>query len=385
MLTRRTIGVLVAFLCGISPAVAQTPAATPAGALFSLVNRPGSFLVTDGLISLIGSEAATFPVGLAAGGFTWERKAGSLVQTRSSESFGPMFAYRPLTNGKRKLLVGLSFQHISFSEVDGVPLDDIRTTGIPSPGDSATLSLSVDIDRTVLSASYGVTDAVDVGVVMPFGRTSVSGTQSTVSRGLAVPVASADVSSWSSGDISVVGKAKLLSNGPVNLAAALELRLPTGDTESLLGTGAAQLKTMFIGGLNRKVAPHFNVGYVFGGEGFTPSGGAGPLSAVTEGVHPSPEFDYTFGADVALTPRVTLVGDVIGRSLRKSAYVVLLTGITYTELYEATRVVNLVLGALSAKILLGDSWLLTGSLVFPLNNNGLVPRVSPVIGFERPF
>ena len=43
------------------------------------------------------------------------------------------------------------------------------------------------------------------------------------------------------------------------------------------------------------------------------------------------------------------------------------------------------LGAVGAKVSVGGAWLLTGTVLFPLNDNGIKPAVTPVIGFERAF
>ena len=47
--------------------------------------------------------------------------------------------------------------------------------------------------------------------------------------------------------------------------------------------------------------------------------------------------------------------------------------------------VHLLLGAVGAKVSVGGAWLLTGTVLFPLNDNGIKPAVTPVIGFERAF
>jgi hypothetical protein len=47
--------------------------------------------------------------------------------------------------------------------------------------------------------------------------------------------------------------------------------------------------------------------------------------------------------------------------------------------------VHLVLGAVGAKVSIGGSWLATGTILLPLNDHGIKPAVTPVIGFERAF
>ena len=47
--------------------------------------------------------------------------------------------------------------------------------------------------------------------------------------------------------------------------------------------------------------------------------------------------------------------------------------------------VHLLLGAVGAKVNIGGSWLATGTILFPLNDSGITPAVTPVFGFERAF
>ena len=47
--------------------------------------------------------------------------------------------------------------------------------------------------------------------------------------------------------------------------------------------------------------------------------------------------------------------------------------------------VHLLLCAVGVKFNIGGSWLATGSILFALNDNGIKPAPTPVIGFERSF
>ena len=47
--------------------------------------------------------------------------------------------------------------------------------------------------------------------------------------------------------------------------------------------------------------------------------------------------------------------------------------------------VHKLLGAVGAKVSVGGAWLVTGTVLFSLNDNGIKPAVTPVIGFERAF
>ena len=60
-------------------------------------------------------------------------------------------------------------------------------------------------------------------------------------------------------------------------------------------------------------------------------------------------------------------------------------GYTVSGLRISRSTLNLLVGAVSAKFMIANSWLLTAAIAFPLNRNGLNPGITPVIGFERAF
>ena len=121
-----------------------------------------------------------------------------------------------------------------------------------------------------------------------------------------------------------------MRSGGNALAAAIDLRLPTGDEDDLLGTGATQTKFQLIAsGEYGLFAPHASFGYTFSN---------GEVSDLTADVDehrrvgrarqtstiPPPSFDpsvpdevnYTFGFSAAAHPRLTLGFDFIGRTIR---------------------------------------------------------------------
>ena len=129
------------------------------------------------LYGLLLGETTTFPIGSSAGGFTWIFDSNLRVPIRRSPSFGPMFAERPFTTGKGRLNVGAVFQHTTFESVGGQPLTDSRIRLLRFGGEiyRYTSSVQVAIDRTIVSATYGIHDRLDVGVIVPVGRARVSG------------------------------------------------------------------------------------------------------------------------------------------------------------------------------------------------------------------
>ncbi len=255
--------------------------------------------------------------------------------------------------------------------------------------------LALTTATTTVGTVYGVNDRIDVAVDVPFVRTSVSGANLFAvhfnwgEEFGGEPAASGASSGL--GDIQVRTKVLAVSRPGLDLAGMLSLRLPTGDEKNLLGVGKLQTKVMGVGSVTLgPVAPHFNIGYTIGGSGlqFDPKNGMANPPLVAAG--PSDEFDYTFGADIAATPAITLAGDVIGRTLFDSANVKLRSfdppsSPTNVILSVEPGSVRTLLGTIGCKVRIGSSWLLTGAVLFPLNENGLKPEVTPVFGFERAF
>ena len=85
----------------------------------------------------------------------------------------------------------------------------------------------------------------------------------------------------------------------------LDIRLPTGDQLNLLGTGTAGLAPFFIlSSTVQRVSPHVDVAYQWNGKSLL----AGNPAIGESGAFPG-QVTYSAGADIAVTPRVTLAHD----------------------------------------------------------------------------
>jgi len=71
----------------------------------------------------MATQFSTFPLGSSSGGltYTFDETVGTF--RRSSNSFGPLFAERALTIGRRKLSVGFNYQHTSYDTFEGQDLN----------------------------------------------------------------------------------------------------------------------------------------------------------------------------------------------------------------------------------------------------------------------
>ena len=89
-------------------------------------------LATTGLEinSSIVAQLATFPLGSSAGGFTYTFDASLGVFTRSTDSFGPLYAERAQTLGKGKWNTGISYLRTTYDKLDNL---DLRKGDISFP------------------------------------------------------------------------------------------------------------------------------------------------------------------------------------------------------------------------------------------------------------
>ncbi len=129
-------------------------------------------------------QIATFPIGSPSGGFAFTFDPGLGTFQRATESFGPTFAERALTNGRGRLTVGANFQYSKYSSFEGEDLDagaikfylhHAETTGLFFEGDLIETALDLDLSSstTTLFGNYGLTDNFDLAVSLPIVSVSM--------------------------------------------------------------------------------------------------------------------------------------------------------------------------------------------------------------------
>lgn len=378
--------------------------------------------------SIIAAQLATIPLGSSSGGFSYTFDPALGTFSRESSTFGSAFAERALTAGRGRWNAGFNFQRATYDTLEGVDLDngDIvvylthqdcctpANTGNAPPepffeGDVIENRLSLSLTSSTFSAflNYGVTDRIDVGVVVPFVTIKMDAT----SHARVIRLATAAIptihafpggsdektfsesgSSQGLGDIVLRGKFRPFDAAGGGLAAGVDVRLPTGDSEQLLGTGGTQLKVSLIGSMESgPFSPHVNLGYSFSWGG----GGSDALSVLPEVPE---EFAYTVGFDTAVHSRLTLSGDVLGRTLRGVGHLVPVarqfafdtsTGAfgtaTFQEFARRPGDLSLVVGAAGLRFNPRGNFLLTANVLVPFTKAGLRDRITPVIGVDYSF
>lgn len=357
----------------------------------SLENQlAAAFQIND----LLGQQLSSFPLGSSAGGFTWTFDPAMGTYNRASNTFGPTFAERALTIGRNKFNFGLNFQRVTFDQIEGKSLrgEEIKVyTGVNNVFFEDGLDLKVTTNTLGIFATYGVTDRIDVGVAIPIVSvdmearlTSRVGTSSGGVLPTATPFVYEDSGSASGvGDVVVRAKYNFWKMTGGGLAAGLDLRLPTGDELDLLGVAGTQAK-MYVAASTayNRLSPHVNFG-------FTVSGASKAANDDNTAVFPPPdEINFAGGTDFALSTRATISADVIGRTMRdigRLEEVVTEFGPNFREFGFRSGNLNMLLGAVGAKFNPWPNLLLSGNVLFPLNDSGLTDKLTWVLGFDYSF
>ena len=142
---------------------------------------------------------------------------------------------------------------------------------------------------------------------------------------------------------------------------------------------------------------HLNVGYTFS------SNSAGTASAnqlVAPATFPD-EISYAVGVEVVLEPRITVIGDIVGRNLRGVERFEMtsktfqfqppgnpappVASMQFDEFEARSGNLNLLYGTAGVKVNPKGNWLISASVLFPLTDAGLKSRLTTIIGMDYAF
>jgi hypothetical protein len=382
---------------------------------------PASSAENGALISLIGDalgqSISSIPIGSTSGSETFRFEGG--VPERTSTSAGAIFAERAATLGSGRVLVGISRTSFSFATLRGVNMHDLQLAfthqNVDFPGCSTTfngdcskygiptfendvidfhLSMDLDVAVTPVYVTYGLTDRIDVSVVVPLVQADFRGTSTAQIQpfgGTSAPhyfagtptnpVLSASRESIGSaaglGDVDVRAKFNLRQNVNADVALLVDARFPTGGTEDLLGSG--KFTGRVIGILDSHFgtfSPHINAGYLY-------HAGDQQNDAVLG----------TVGFDQLMTPRVTLAADLVSALQVGDSKLVLPGVVTWEAPFRRslnptnipTVRDDIVDGSFGVKIAPARNTILVMNALFPLNRGGLRPNLAYTVGIERTF
>lgn len=389
-------------------------------------------------------QLSTVPLGSSSGGFTYTFDPAVGTFRRASRSFGPAFAERALTAGRGRLNAGINYQHLSYKTFEDRDLQDgsvrfylrhqecCTSGGPPVPptfgiinqpngsrfdpffeGDliQTSLSLNARTDSTVFFGNYGVTDRLDVGVAVPLVRVELDATMVASILRLStegVPIHTFEPGNLAAtertfaasgeatglGDIVLRSKYRFAGGAGAALAGAVDVRLPTGDRDNLLGAGAQTKLFLIASTSSERWGQHVNIGYSFA---------SGQLSAVaplgTGAVDVPDEFNYAGGIEFVAESRVTLIGDLVGRVLQDAGRLSPrlktfefvpgdgqpVSSAQFEEFEPRAGNLHVMFGTVGVKYNPVGSLLINASVLVPLTSSGLQSRVGAVVGIDYAF
>jgi hypothetical protein len=287
----------------------------------------------------IGVQISQLPVAASATG------AGYLFVNGNPQPFdnlGSILLDRPDSVGKKRFVLGFSFQTFNFNHLDGIGIGSIPFVFshpvLSADGTSVTqtnyfeqnVHVSIKYNQYVALATYGLLKNTDVSVVVPFARVSAGAfnlqsleyqvtSSNVVSSAFPVTPQHGAGSADGVGDVLVNVKQVLWrggESGRVSLATGTTLRFPTGDALNYLGSGAYGFNLYGLASYKRRISPHAKLAYQWNTNSvlLSSSGGSqlpGSFVGSTGSQRLPGGVQYAVGVDVGATKALTLSADVL--------------------------------------------------------------------------
>ena len=353
----------------------QTP--PPQGYVRDVAAAEATFATVAGLFVV---ELTSIPVASSSGGFVYRFNSSFGTVERASDSFGPFFTERVLRNGAQQASLGIGYRYSDFTTLQGAslepgtfPTNTARFADQLQPFSIDTLSLRLEESTVNVFGSYGVTDRIDVGAVVPFTRLRYSGRRVNTFDGVATLQSQRSGTATGIGDIAVNARVRLTGGSGTGVAVGTDVRFPTGRDEDLLGAPDGMWRLMGIGSWERGIfALHGNGGFGVGGS--------------------SDEQFWSAAVTVAPSLRFSLIAEFLGRRLDDLVTVgdvyaphPVLQGIETMRWLPGDRGVHTAFLVTGAKWNIGGPWLLNTHVLTRLTETGLRARISPSLSLDYAF
>ncbi len=303
--------------------------------------------------SNILTESAVVPLPSGSAGFEYAFNPSLNVFERTSIGLGAIFNERVNTLGKGVFAFGVSYVHQDFDTFNGKQISNLKIQQSLFPGQNslgpfldtgivnAQVKLSVKTDTVALYGIYGLTDWIDVSLLLPLTNISLrakstlgqgsptllndfaaflpdprcgvdrarsgqcrisdfivlrQGTRFTFGQGTTTDVV--DKSRFGVGDMVIRGKARLLDSYWGNFGGLAELTFPTGNKDNFLGDDAFKARFLILYS-QRLFSNRLNFHLNGGGKITTQTGHKNTL-------------EYGSAIDFLVTQQLSLVAEMIG-------------------------------------------------------------------------
>jgi len=227
----------------------------------------------------------SYPVMAASAGVTYRFDPVTGAFEREAAMVGQLFVERADPIGRGHWNFGVSYQRVALDSIEGhdaddlrdpIPIalvnDDLEVVGVAT---FDRLSLSAVTHVTTLSLTYGVTDAADINLTLPLIVSDLD-TRADVTAASLETGEIAEATTYDSetstgvGDVILRGRYRFLDLESLKVAAGLVLRFPSGDVDSLRGTGEYEIAPLLYASTRtwRPASWARLTGYVNGGVNF---------------------------------------------------------------------------------------------------------------------
>ena len=414
----------------------------------------------------IGIQLSQLPIASPSSGITFVYDPSLKTFSPSiEESLGPILGERADTIGRHKLYVAFSFQYFDFNTIDGQKLS--RLTSVlqhtPFPADpqnpscpnqmgmtakyagdpcfvrdffQSTTSIDLTVRQYTVYATYGITSRLDVSTAIPVltVKTTVSN-DTTIFTNAFAPVTpdtpggvfhqfnpaavsscppalnppclratfSNSGSATGIGDVVLRGKYEIYKGEHAGVALGVDVRVPSGDAQNFLGSGATGVKPFGTFSYAARVSPHAQIGYEWNGESILAGDIIGPTATNTKGSLPN-RFVYIVGADVAIIKQLTGAFDIYGQRLfgvpqlfpatytdqgkcsMDANCTTVTPGTTHADLGSRTAVdYNITSASLGFKYRPFGRLVITGNVLLKMDDPGLRSKAIPLVGVSYSF
>ena len=382
-------------LCVLIAALAAAPAAaqqTPADVISFLVtnqsvqtddfekDKAAAEATRNTIARALQVNLATTPIGTSSSGFVYRLDPELGTVSRVSDSFGTFFVERAMTSGRGRASFGATGTTASYDGLDGFDLRDgtlvttsNRLLNETAPFDTESLALKIRTSTLTLFGAVGVTDRLEISGAVPFVQMTLDGTRVNVYHGNSFVQATGNASASGIADVAIRAKYRLVTTRTGGLAAAAEVRLPTGNEQLLLGAGTAALRLMGIASVeNGPVGAHANFSVVRGGV--------------------SDEIAGSGAITLAATPRVTFAGEVLFRRLSDVRQMITVsaphpksTNVTTVRLEPGLATPTLSSAVTGLKWNVGGTVVLGAQVLWRIGKAGLTAPFTPTMSLDYLF
>jgi hypothetical protein len=317
------------------------------------------------------------PIATSSGGFLYRLNPELGTVERATETFGTLFVERALTAGQGNFSFGMAGTTASYGRLNGYDLHDGTFVTVANrfrdetePFDTESVTMQLRASTMTFFANLGVTDQFDIGAVVPLARINLEDERLNTYRGTSAAQAFATGSASGLADIALRAKFAVLRTRAGGIAAAGEVRLPTGDEENLLGAGSTQWRLLAVGSLeNGPLSVHGNGGIVRGGL--------------------SDETFFAGAVSAAVHPRATITGEIVRRHVTDLHGFALsgaphptASGVDTFRLAESIDPTTLWTAITGVKWNVSDTLVIGGHLLWSLRDRGLTSDFTPTVALE---